>query len=93
MPIIEPDFLELTQDLDIDAFWAENAACFGFTPVKPRCPASFAQLGINRPEQLVEIAASANIQRMANNPRKTDYQTILQLLSDDDYLESSAFSD
>ena len=42
MPIIEPKFLELTPDLDVDAFWAENDQCCAFTPHKPRCPASFA---------------------------------------------------
>jgi len=46
------------------------------------CPASFAQLGINTPEQLVEIAASVNVQRMANNPRKTNHQTIVQILNE-----------
>ncbi len=42
MPIIEAEFLERTGCLDLDAFWAENDQCFGFTPNKPRCPASFA---------------------------------------------------
>ncbi len=42
MPIIEPEFLELTRDLDLDAFWAENARCTAFTTHKPRCPVSFA---------------------------------------------------
>ncbi len=41
MPILEQEFLELTRNLDVDAFWAENGACFDFTPDKPRCPASF----------------------------------------------------
>jgi uroporphyrinogen decarboxylase len=41
MPIIEPDFLELTRDLDLDAFWAENDRCMAFTTAKPRCPVSF----------------------------------------------------
>lgn len=47
------------------------------------CPASFVQLGINTPEQWFEIAASVNVQRIANNPRKTDHPTIVKLLSDD----------
>ncbi len=42
MPIIEPEFMELTANLDLEAFWAENAQCFNFTTDKPRCPASFA---------------------------------------------------
>ena len=41
MPIVEAEFIDLTSELDIDAFWSENAACFDFTPDKPRCPASF----------------------------------------------------
>ncbi len=35
------DFSQLTCDLDVDAFWAENEQCFGFTPAKPRCPLTF----------------------------------------------------
>jgi uroporphyrinogen decarboxylase len=42
MPIIEPDFLELTTDLDVDAFWEENEQCWDLTPEKPRCPLKFA---------------------------------------------------
>ncbi len=41
MPIIEPEFLELTRRLDINAWWTENAACGGLTTDKPRCSASF----------------------------------------------------
>ncbi len=41
MPIIEVEFLELTQDLDLEAFWIENAQCTGFTTAKPRCAVSF----------------------------------------------------
>ena len=41
MPIIEVDFIELTKDLDVDAFWAENARCQAFTVDKPRCSLSF----------------------------------------------------
>ncbi len=41
-PIIEPEVLELTRDLDLDAFWAENVRCTTFTTHKPRGPVSFA---------------------------------------------------
>ena len=41
MAIIEPEFLELTSDLDVEAFWAENELCQPFTTDKPRCAASF----------------------------------------------------
>ena len=41
MPIIEPEFLELTRSLDTAAFWAENDLCQEFTTAKPRCPLSF----------------------------------------------------
>jgi len=41
MPIIEQDFLDLTQSLDVAAFWAENDLCHSFTTAKPRCAASF----------------------------------------------------
>ncbi len=41
MAIIETEWLELTRDLDVEAFWAENALCEDFTPAKPRCSASF----------------------------------------------------
>ena len=41
MPIIEADFLELTEGLDVEAFWAENERCFEFTTDKPRCAATF----------------------------------------------------
>ena len=41
MPIIEPEFLELTKNLDIAAFWEENERCQEFTTDKPRCAASF----------------------------------------------------
>ncbi len=41
MPIIENEFVELTAQLDPPAFWAENDACFEFTPRKPRCALSF----------------------------------------------------
>ncbi|MEZ4555723.1 MAG: uroporphyrinogen decarboxylase family protein [Caldilineaceae bacterium] len=42
MPIIEPEFMELTKDLDLAAFWDENDRCLEFTPAKPRCAISFA---------------------------------------------------
>jgi len=41
MAIIEPEFMELTAQLDVDAFWAENQLCQGFNPSKPRCSVSF----------------------------------------------------
>jgi len=42
MAILNPEFLDLTPDLDIDAFWEENSACTAFTTAKPRCSLSFA---------------------------------------------------
>ena len=41
MAIIEPEFMELTKSLDLEAFWQENEQCHAFTPQKPRCPVSF----------------------------------------------------
>ncbi len=41
MSIVESEFVELTRDLDVDAFWVENAACEAFTTDKPRCAISF----------------------------------------------------
>jgi uroporphyrinogen decarboxylase len=41
MPIIEPEFLELTKNLDVTSFWEENERCQEFTMHKPRCAASF----------------------------------------------------
>ena len=41
MPILNPEFLDLTLGLDVAAFWAENAQCREFTTRKPRCAASF----------------------------------------------------
>lgn len=41
MPIIEPEFMELTKDLDLEAFWEENARCMAFTTDKPRCALGF----------------------------------------------------
>lgn len=41
MAIIEQEFMELTTNLDIEAFWAENALCHAFTTDKPRCALSF----------------------------------------------------
>ena len=41
MAIIENEFMELTQSLDLEAFWAENEACQAFTTDKLRCSASF----------------------------------------------------
>jgi hypothetical protein len=41
MAIIENEFMELTQGLDLEAFWAENEQCRAFTTDKPRCMLSF----------------------------------------------------
>jgi uroporphyrinogen decarboxylase len=41
MALIEPEFMELTADLDLEAFWAENGLCGAFTSFKPRCSLSF----------------------------------------------------
>jgi uroporphyrinogen decarboxylase len=41
MAIIEPEFMEITADLDTQAFWQENAVCQAFTTDKPRCALSF----------------------------------------------------
>lgn len=42
MPLMDPEFIEITRDLDIEAFWEENARCGAFTTAKPRCALSFA---------------------------------------------------
>ncbi len=42
MAIIEPEFMELTADLDVQVFWEENACCKVFSTSKPRCALSFA---------------------------------------------------
>jgi uroporphyrinogen decarboxylase len=42
MPIIEPEFMGLTRDLDVDAFWEENTRCLPFSTDKPRCAVDFA---------------------------------------------------
>jgi len=42
VPIIEPEFMELTRDLDVTEFWVENELCVNFTTDKPRCAVSFA---------------------------------------------------
>jgi uroporphyrinogen decarboxylase len=39
--MIEQEFTEMTQNLDVEAFWEENALCQAFTTTKPRCPLSF----------------------------------------------------
>lgn len=39
--IIEPEFMELTPNLDLDAFWEENERSLEFSTKKPRCAASF----------------------------------------------------
>lgn len=41
MAIIEQKFMDLTRDLDVEAFWDENAACRVFATDKPRCALSF----------------------------------------------------
>ena len=41
MVIWDPEFMELTQGLDVTAFWQENALCQTFTTEKPRCSMSF----------------------------------------------------
>jgi uroporphyrinogen decarboxylase len=41
MAIIEAEFMERTKELDVEAFWSENALCRDFTPEKPRCSLSF----------------------------------------------------
>jgi hypothetical protein len=41
MAIIEPEFMELTRDLDVRHFWQENALCQGFRADKARCALSF----------------------------------------------------
>ena len=39
--IIEPEFMELTTGLDLQAFWEENEGCLDFSTRKPRCAVSF----------------------------------------------------
>jgi uroporphyrinogen decarboxylase len=41
--MIEPEFMALTADLDLDAFWAENDACLEAesSTAKPRCALAF----------------------------------------------------
>ncbi len=39
--IVEPEFMALTEDLNVSAFWQENAVCDRFTLDKPRCALSF----------------------------------------------------
>ncbi len=41
MTIVEPEFMELTKQLDVQAFWDENQLCGDFTTQKPRCAAAF----------------------------------------------------
>ena len=41
MPIIEKEFMELTEGFDAKAFWEENERCGGFTTDKPRCSLGF----------------------------------------------------
>jgi hypothetical protein len=39
--IVEQEFIDMTQDLDVEAFWEENALCQMFTTDKPCCSLSF----------------------------------------------------
>jgi uroporphyrinogen decarboxylase len=39
MAIIEPEFMDLTRDFDVEAFWEENDRCGAMTTDKPRCSA------------------------------------------------------
>jgi hypothetical protein len=41
MPIIEPEFMELTAQLDLEAFWEEDRLCHSITTEKPRCSLYF----------------------------------------------------
>jgi len=41
MAIIEPEFMELTNRLDVQAFWDENQLYGDFTTQKPRCATAF----------------------------------------------------
>jgi uroporphyrinogen decarboxylase len=41
MALIEAEFMALTTDLDLEAFWLENERCQAFTTDKPRCSLSF----------------------------------------------------
>jgi uroporphyrinogen decarboxylase len=41
MAIIETEFMELTPNLDLSAFWKENQICQAFTTQKPRCALIF----------------------------------------------------
>lgn len=38
VPLIEPEFLEITRGLNLAGFWQENDRCQQFTKAKPRCP-------------------------------------------------------
>jgi alcohol dehydrogenase class IV len=53
------------------------------------CPTSLAGLGVTRWDQLDEIAASVNVQRMSNNPRKIDHLKIVQMLSNGSHFDPS----
>ncbi len=41
MALMEREFLDLSEDLDVEAFWEENAACERSGAGKPRCAMSF----------------------------------------------------
>ena len=41
MAIIEPEFMEITKNLDLERFWEENRQCQGYRPDKVRCSLSF----------------------------------------------------
>lgn len=72
---------------------AEACRLIDSLAVSVGCPASFAGLGITQRDQLDEIAASVNVQRMSNNPRIIDHPTLVQLLSDDSHGDPASLSD
>jgi uroporphyrinogen decarboxylase len=41
MALIEPEFMALTEHLEVEAFWQENERCQEFTTAKPRCALRF----------------------------------------------------
>jgi uroporphyrinogen decarboxylase len=41
MPIVESEFMAITSNLDLRAFWDENQLCEDFTTQKPRCAIHF----------------------------------------------------
>lgn len=59
-----------------------HQACDRFTKLATSigCPASMADLGITTKERFEEIAASVNVERMSNNPRRIDRPQLVELL-------------